>query len=178
MEATRRKKPGATIEILIPDFHGNREAWQTVLEIQPEIFNYNLETVRSLTPKVRHTATHDRTLAFLSYAREHSRNPHMKIKSGFMVGLGETDDEVKQALTDLHHTGVDIVTIGQYLRPTARHLPVVRWWEPEHFDRWAAVGEGLGIAHVVASPLTRSSYHAKSAAGAASTPSAAPMVAP
>ena len=99
-------------------------------------------------------------------------------KSGLIVGMGETDDEIVATLADLAAVGVDIVTIGQYLRPTARHLPVVRWWEPEHFDRWAGVGEAFGIAHVEASPLTRSSYHAKSAAGAASTAAAAPMVAP
>ena len=161
VEATRRENPGATIEILTSDFHGNREAWQTVLEIRPEIFNYNLETVRSLTPKVRHTATYDRTLTFLSYAREHSRNPHMKIKSGFMVGLGETDDEVKQALTDLHHTGVDIVTIGQYLQPSRRKLRVKAFIPPAQFDAWATFGRSLGIPQVYAGPFVRSSYNAK-----------------
>ena len=174
IEAIRARRPGTEVEVLIPDCRGDEASLDVLFSARPDVLNHNIETVARLQRAVRPSASYARSLSVLARAKAAG----LTTKSGLIVGMGEADDEIVATLADLAAVGVDIVTIGQYLRPTARHLPVVRWWEPEHFDRWAAVGEGLGIAHVVASPLTRSSYHAKSAAGAASTPSAAPMVAP
>lgn len=160
VKATREENPQATIEILTSDFHGNPNAWKTVMAIKPEVFNYNLETVRSLTPKVRHTATYDRTLNFLSYAKRNKQHPQMLIKSGFMVGLGESDDEVKEALQDLAKAGVDIVTIGQYLQPSRHKLRVKAFIPPAQFEAWADFGRSIGIPYVYAGPFVRSSYNA------------------
>ena len=128
--------------------------------VRPDVFNHNVETVARLQRAVRPSAGYARSLGVLSAAKAAG----LKVKTGFMLGLGETEDEVDGLLHDLAGIGVDIVTIGQYLRPTSNHLPVARWAEPAEFDRWKAVGEALGIGHVEASPLTRSSYHAKEAA--------------
>lgn len=160
VKEVRKENPGATLEILTSDFHGNREAWLKVMEIEPEIFNYNLETVRSLTPRVRHTATYDRTLDFLAFAKKEKKNPKMLIKSGIMVGLGETSEEVEEAMRDLHEVGVDIVTIGQYLQPNRNKLRVKAFVTPAQFDTWSDYGHKLGLPHVYAGPFVRSSYNA------------------
>ena len=130
--------------------------------VRPDVFNHNVETVARLQRAVRPSAGYARSLSVLARAKAAG----LTTKSGLIVGMGETDDEVVGCLADLAGIGVDIVTIGQYLRPTSHHLPVERWVEPATFARWAAAGEALGIGHVEASPLTRSSYHAKSAADA------------
>lgn len=156
----RELNPGITLELLTSDFHGSIDSWKTIMEIGPEIFNYNLETVRSLTPRVRHKATYDRTLAFLDFARKNKINPRMKIKSGLMVGLGETDDEVKEALHDLKNVGVDIVTIGHYLQPNKNKLRVKAFITPEQFNAWEKYGLSIGIPHLFAGPFVRSSYNA------------------
>ena len=127
------------------------------------MLNHNVETVARLQRAVRPSAAYARSLAVLARAKAAG----LVTKSGLIVGMGERDDEIVATLADLRAVGVDIVTIGQYLRPTARHLPVERWWEPADFERWREVGEGMGIAHVESSPLTRSSYHARAAADAA-----------
>ena len=169
IEAIRARR-GTEVEVLIPDCRGDEASLATIFDARPDVLNHNIETVARLQRAVRPSASYARSLSVLA----RSKAAGLTTKSGLIVGMGETDDEIVATLADLAAVGVDIVTIGQYLRPTARHLPVVRWWEPEHFERWAAVGEGLGIAHVEASPLTRSSYHAKSAAGAASASAGAP----
>ena len=128
--------------------------------MRPDVFNHNLETVARLQRAVRPSAGYARSLAVLA----HAKSAGLVTKSSLMVGIGETDDELVGALADLAGVGCDIVTIGQYLRPTTHHLPVARWVEPERFVGWKAEGESLGIGHVEAGPLTRSSYHAKRAA--------------
>ncbi|HMQ26164.1 MAG TPA: lipoyl synthase [Acidimicrobiales bacterium] len=169
--AIRARRPATQVEVLIPDCRGDEAALDTIFAARPDVLNHNVETVPRLQRAVRPSAAYARSLSVLARAKA----ADLTAKSGLIVGMGETDDEIVATLADLAAIGTDIVTIGQYLRPTTRHLPVVRWWEPEHFDRWREVGEALGIAHVEASPLTRSSYHAKSAAGAAApTPAVAP----
>ena len=170
IEAIRSRRPDTRVEVLIPDCRGDEGALATIFGARPDVANHNIETVPRLQRAVRPSASYARSLSVLARAKAAG----LTAKSGLIVGMGETDDEIVATLADLAAIGTDIVTIGQYLRPTARHLPVVRWWEPEHFDRWREVGEGLGIAHVEASPLTRSSYHARSAAGAAAGVTAQP----
>jgi lipoic acid synthetase len=131
-----------------------------VFAVRPDVFNHNVETVARLQRAVRPSAGYARSLGVLSAAKAAG----LTVKTGFMLGLGETESEVDGLLHDLAAIGVDIVTIGQYLRPTSNHLPVARWAEPAEFDRWKVVGESLGIGHVESSPLTRSSYHAKESA--------------
>jgi len=157
--------PATAVEVLIPDCKGDPEALEAVFGARPDILNHNLETVARLQRAVRPSASYARSLAVLARAKAAG----LTTKSGVMLGLGETADEVRSALVDLRAVGVDIVTIGQYLRPSAAHLPVERWWEPAEFEALAADAAGLGFAHVQASPLTRSSYHARAAAGAAAT---------
>jgi lipoyl synthase len=159
----RRRSPAGAVEVLVSDMKGDPAAIDTVIEARPDVFNHNLETVARLQRAVRPSAGYARSLAVLARAKEAG----MVVKSGLIVGMGETDAEIEGALADLAGIGVDIVTIGQYLRPTTNHLPVVRWVEPATFTRLAALGEALGIGHVEASPLTRSSYHARQAAAAA-----------
>ena len=163
IEAIRRRSPQTSVEVLIPDFGGSPDALQAVFDARPEVLNHNLETVARLQRAVRPSAGYARSLAVLARAKAAG----LVVKSGLIVGLGETFDEVVGALADLRGVGVDVVTVGQYLRPTARHLPVARWWTPEEFEQLKTVGEGMGIAHVESSPLTRSSYHARQAADAA-----------
>ena len=159
--AVRRRTPDVQVEVLIPDCGGDEAALAAIFAARPDVLNHNLETVARLQRAVRPSAGYARSLAVLARARAAG----LRTKSGLIVGLGETDDEVEGALADLAGVGVDIVTIGQYLRPTAAHLPVARWVEPATFERYRAVGEALGIGHVESSPLTRSSYHARQAAG-------------
>ncbi len=160
VRAIRARRPGTRVETLIADAHGDHASLQLLFDARPDVLNHNLETVARLQRAVRPSAGYARSLSVLARAKAAG----LTTKSGLIVGMGETDDEVIGALADLAGIGVDIVTIGQYLRPTSHHLPVERWVEPATFAKWAAAGEQFGIGHVEASPLTRSSYHAKSAA--------------
>ncbi len=158
--AIRRRCPTTDVEVLVPDFGGEPASLDIVFAARPDVFNHNLETVARLQRAVRPQASYARSLAVLARARVEG----LTTKSGLIVGMGEEPDEVRAAMADLRAVGVEIVTIGQYLRPTAQHLPVARWWRPEEFDELAEWGHDLGFAHVQASPLTRSSYHAREAA--------------
>jgi lipoic acid synthetase len=160
IEAIRRRSPATAVEVLISDCKGDPGALGTIFAARPDVLNHNLETVARLQSAVRPSAGYARSLAVLSRAGAEG----LRTKSGFMVGLGETVEEVHALLDDLAGVGVAIVTVGQYLRPTTNHLPVARWWEPAEFAALAAYGRSAGIAHVEASPLTRSSYHARQAA--------------
>jgi lipoic acid synthetase len=162
IDAIRRRCPGTAVEVLIPDCKGDEASLTTIFAARPEVLNHNLETVARLQRAVRPSASYARSLSVLGRAKEAG----LVTKSGLILGMGETEGEVLGALTDLAAVGVDIVTLGQYLRPTADHLPVVRWWRPEEFDRLRQAGLALGLRHVEASPLTRSSYHARAAAAA------------
>lgn len=159
VEAVRSENPGITIEILVPDFNGKDDALQLVMNARPHIFNHNLETVERLTPLVRSRAVYHRSLHVLRRAAEMSPG-RVATKSGLMLGLGETDEELMQALDDLRAHGVTVLTLGQYLRPSPKHLPVVEYILPEKFDWWKTVAEGKGFRHVASGPLVRSSYHA------------------
>jgi lipoyl synthase len=156
---SRRRSPGTEIEVLIPDFKGDRAALKTVMEARPEVLNHNTETVLRLQRDVRTSANYGRSLALLWRAKQ--MYPEGLIKSGLIVGMGETRDEVLATLADMRAIGIDIVTIGQYLRPTARHRPIHRYVHPGEFAEYKAYGEGMGIPHVESGPLVRSSYHAK-----------------
>ena len=161
--AIRHRLPRARVETLISDLGGDPDALRTVFDARPDVLNHNIETVARLQRAVRPSAGYARSLSVLARAKE----ARLTTKSSIIAGMGETHDEVVQTLADLHAAGTDIVTIGQYLRPSARHLPVDRWWPPEAFERWKQIGESMGIGHVESSPLTRSSYHARQAADAA-----------
>jgi len=163
IEAIRRRCPGTAIEVLVPDCKGDTAALDALMAAAPDVFNHNLETVARLQRAVRPSAGYARSLAVLARAK----GAGLTVKSGLILGMGESEDEVVGALADLRGVGVDIVTLGQYLRPSAAHLPVARWWSPEEFERLRLVGEAMGFAHVQSSPLTRSSYHARAAATAA-----------
>ena len=160
IEAIRRRSPGVAVEVLIPDCKGDPDALGTIFAAWPDVLNHNIETVLRLQAMVRPSASYARSLAVLARARAAG----LSTKSGIMVGLGETADEVVATLADLRGVGVSSVTIGQYLRPTADHLAVARWWTPDELADLAARGRALGLAHVEASPLTRSSYHAAQSA--------------
>jgi lipoic acid synthetase len=161
--AIRRRVPGCAVEVLVPDCKGDPSSLDVLVAAAPDVFNHNLETVARLQRAVRPSAGYARSLGVLARAKRGG----LTVKSGLILGMGETDDEVVGALADLAGAGVDIVTLGQYLRPTTHHLPVARWVEPATFSALAAEGRRLGLRHVEASPLTRSSYHARSAAAAA-----------
>jgi lipoic acid synthetase len=165
--AIRRRCPATTVEVLIPDCKGDETALNIVLAARPDVLNHNLETVNRLQRAVRPSASYARSLSVLG----RSSAAGCTTKSGIILGMGETRDEVVGALADLRAVGVGIVTLGQYLRPSAAHLPVARWWTPAEFEELGAVARAMGFAHVEASPLTRSSYHAKRAV-AATTPAA------
>lgn len=156
----RSQVDGATIEVLTSDFSGNLESLDIVLQAQPEIFNHNIETVRAMTPRVRHTATYDQTLKVLEHAKKHRVNPNMLVKSGIMVGLGETREQVKETLQDLAKIGCDIVTMGQYLQPNRRKLLVKTFIHPDEFKHYEDYGYSLGINHMYCGPFVRSSYNA------------------
>lgn len=160
-ETIRRSKdacPRMSIEVLIPDFQGDWDALQVVMDAKPDILNHNLETVPSQYFRVRPQAKYQRSLDLLATAKE--MEPNGLTKTGLMLGIGEQGDEVLEVLRDLVGVNVDIVTLGQYLRPTMKHLPVDRYVTPEEFARWKELGEGMGIPHVESGPLVRSSYHA------------------
>ncbi len=162
----RQLSPVATIEVLIPDFKGDDAALATVLAAQPEILNHNTETVPRLYSQVRPQAVYERSLAVLRRARE--LDPGTVTKSGLMVGLGETRGELLEVFEDLAANGVDVLTVGQYLRPTPAHLPVARYWHPDEFAALEAAALAMGFRHVEAGPLVRSSYHAEGQAHLAS----------
>ncbi len=155
---TRLRLPDASIELLIPDFKGSEQALRIVVEARPDILNHNLETVRRLYRLARPGGRYDRALELL--ARAKAMDPAAVTKSGVMVGLGEEWDEVVLALRDLRGVGVDLLTIGQYLRPSAAHLPVARYYTPEEFAELGRLGREMGYRHVESGPLVRSSYHA------------------
>ena len=160
VEAIRARRPSTRVETLISDAKGSLDSLGLLFAVRPDVLNHNVETVARLQRAVRPSAGYARSLSVLA----HAKAAGLVTKSSIMVGVGETDDELVGALVDLAGIGCDVVTIGQYLRPTSHHLPVARWVEPHEFVRWKQIGEALGIGHVEASPLTRSSYHAKQAA--------------
>lgn len=158
IEAIRSRDPKIVIEVLTPDFNGKDFALQKVLDARPHIFNHNLETVERLTPLVRSRAKYDLSLAFLKRAKE--LLPSTVTKSGLMLGLGETENEIFQAMDDLREAGVQVLTMGQYLRPTPQHLPVVEYITPEMFNVYGDIARNKGFEFVASGPLVRSSYHA------------------
>ena len=170
IRALKIRLPGASVEVLTPDFLGvEEEALRTVLAEQPEVFNHNIETVRRLHRKMRGAkASYDGALRLLARAKESAVYPVMT-KSGLMVGLGETNEEVFETLADLRAHGVDVVTIGQYLQPTPKHVPIDRWVHPDEFGLFRERGEHLGFGSVFAAPLVRSSYRAEEQHHAAET---------
>ena len=155
--AIRKKSPHTTMETLIPDFAGNWENLQAIIDVAPEIVSHNLETVRRLTKQVRIQAKYDRSLEVLFRLKKGG----MRTKSGVMLGLGETEDEVIETMEDLRSVGVDILTLGQYLQPTIKHLPVTEFITPEQFDNFKHLGLKMGFKYVESGPLVRSSYHAE-----------------
>jgi lipoic acid synthetase len=158
IEAIRERDASIIIEVLVPDFNGKDDSLRTVLEAAPHIFNHNLETVERLTPVVRSRAKYKLSLEFLARAKE--LRPDITTKSGIMLGLGETETEVFQAMDDLREHGVEVLTMGQYLRPTPQHLPVVEYIRPEVFNLYGDIARNKGFTHVASGPLVRSSYHA------------------
>jgi lipoic acid synthetase len=159
IERVRDLNPGIVIEVLVPDFLDKDDAIQTVLAANPHIYNHNLETVRRLTPSIRHRATYDRSLSVLGKVKKW-RGDTIYTKSGIMLGLGETEPEIDQAMRDLRVAGCNILTLGQYLQPTLSHLPVVEFVTPQKFADYKTKAEALGFIHVAAGPMVRSSYHA------------------
>jgi len=163
--AIRELSPGTTVEVLTPDFQGSEDSLQTVMAETPEIFNHNVETVPRLYRRVRPKADYGQSLRLLRRAKQ--VEPRSRTKSGFMVGLGESMEECRALLDDMRVHDIEIVTIGQYLRPSLKHHPLVRFWTPEEFAEMRAYGMALGFAHVESGPLVRSSYHAADQAVAA-----------
>ena len=155
----RRRNPGIVIEVLVPDFLDKDASLQRVLDAKPDIFNHNLETVRRLTPSVRSRAQYDRSLAVLRKAKDRSGGTSYT-KSGLMLGLGETESELLEAMVDLRLAKCDILTLGQYLQPSRCHLPVVEYVTPGKFDEYGAKAREMGFRHVASGPMVRSSYHA------------------
>ncbi|MFT5511937.1 MAG: lipoic acid synthetase [Bacteroidia bacterium] len=153
----RKWNPETTLETLIPDFQGNKEQLDNVIEVHPEIVSHNIETVRRLTREVRIQAKYDRSMEVLKYLRDKG----MKTKSGLMLGMGETEEEIRETLADLRAVGVDIITMGQYLQPTPRHLKVDRYVTPDEFAKYKDWADAMGYEFVESGPLVRSSYHAE-----------------
>jgi lipoic acid synthetase len=158
IRAIRRRSPGTSIEVLTPDFQGDRDAIRTVVEARPDIFNHNTETVPRLYPSIRPKAVYENSLGLLRYVKELA--PQMVTKSGVMVGLGETRDELLDVFRNMRAHSIDVLTVGQYLRPTRRHAEVVRYYPPEEFRDLKEAALSMGFAHVESGPLVRSSYHA------------------
>ncbi len=158
IRAIRDRIPGCGVEVLIPDFQGSRDAVETVMEAGPDVLNHNTETVPRLYRQVRMGARYERSLDVLAHAKR--MRPGTPTKSGLMLGLGETPEEVLQVMRDLRAHHVDILTLGQYLRPSPKHLPIVRYVPPAEFDEFRRMGDSMGFAHVESGPLVRSSYHA------------------
>ena len=158
VKAIRRMNPETTLETLIPDFQGNERNIDRIIEVAPEVVSHNMETVKRLTREVRIQAKYDRSLAVLKYLKD---NGIRRTKSGIMLGLGEQEEEVIQTLKDLREAGVDVVTIGQYLQPSKKHLPVKQFITPDQFQKYEKIGLELGFRHVESSALVRSSYKAQ-----------------
>jgi lipoic acid synthetase len=159
VEKIRALNPRTVIEVLVPDFLDKDASIQSVLAARPDIYNHNLETVRRLTPAVRHRATYDRSLSVLGKVKAWGKDAIIT-KSGLMLGLGETEEELFTALADLRRAGCDMLTLGQYLQPTLRHFPVAAYISPAKFAQYKTVAEQLGFRHVASAPMVRSSYHA------------------
>jgi lipoic acid synthetase len=159
IQEIRRKMPNAMVEVLIPDFQGRIESLETVLTAQPDVLNHNLETVPRLYDTVRPGADYHRSLQLLGNARRH--DPDLPTKSGLMLGLGEKAAEIQQTLADLRTVDCRMLTLGQYLQPSKKHLPVARFVPPEEFDHWKTVAEEMGFSEVASGPFVRSSYHAR-----------------
>ena len=159
IEEVSKLNPGIIIEVLVPDFNDSDAAIESVLAANPHIFNHNLETVRRLTPSVRSRATYDRSLSVLRKVKAR-RGKSIYTKSGVMLGLGETPDELFAAMSDLRGAGCDILTLGQYLQPTLKHLPVAEFVSPEKFNEYGERARQMGFVHVASGPMVRSSYHA------------------
>ena len=157
VKAIRHQSPGTTLETLIPDFAGNWENLQNIIDVAPEIVSHNLETVRRLTKQVRIQAKYDRSLEVLFRLKKGG----MRTKSGIMLGLGETDEEIIETMQDLRSVQVDILTLGQYLQPTPKHLPIAEFVTPERFEKYQKIGMEMGFRYVESGPLVRSSYHAE-----------------
>jgi lipoic acid synthetase len=164
VEAIRAAAPGCRIEVLIPDLKGSVEALRQVLDASPDVLNHNLETVERLQRPVRKAGRYERSLAVLANAAR--LRPEIPTKTGLMLGLGETEAEIRTALADIRARGCRLLTIGQYLAPSAEHLPVARWVTPEEFDAWAREARALGFSEVFSGPLVRSSYRAEKLAAA------------
>ncbi len=163
IRAIRERIPGCKVEVLVPDFQGSHEAMEIVMAERPDVLNHNTETVPRLYRQVRLGAGYERSLDMLAYAKK--LRPEVPTKSGLMLGLGETAEETLSVMRDLKGAKVDILTLGQYLRPSAKHLPVIRYVPPEEFAGYRRAGVEMGFGHVEAGPLVRSSYHASEAAG-------------
>jgi lipoic acid synthetase len=168
IRAIRERIPGCGVEVLIPDFQGSHAAVETVMDARPDVLNHNTETVPRLYRQVRLGARFERSLDVLAYAKRIS--PRTPTKSGLMLGLGETREEALGAMRDLRGSNVDILTLGQYLRPSPKHLPIVRYVPPAEFDEFRRAGYEMGFGHVEAGPLVRSSYHASHAIAPAGAP--------
>jgi lipoic acid synthetase len=160
IRAIRERVPGCKVEVLVPDFQGSHAAMDTVMNAHPDVLNHNTETVPRLYRQVRLGARYERSLEMLRYAKQ--IRPHIPVKSGLMLGLGETESEVLQVMHDLRSHRVDILTLGQYLRPSQKHLPILRYLPQQEFEQYKRAGLEMGFAHVEAGPLVRSSYHADS----------------
>ncbi|MBA4542122.1 MULTISPECIES: lipoyl synthase [Thermoactinomyces] len=158
IKAIRKRNPFTSVEVLIPDFMGNWDALKVVMDAKPDVLNHNIETVRRRSDRVRSKAKYDRSLELLKRAKE--MQPQIPTKSSIMVGVGETFDEVVEAMQDLRAHDVDIVTIGQYLQPTKKHLKIDRYYTPDEFKQLREIGLSMGFSHVESGPLVRSSYHA------------------
>jgi len=159
VRAVRRHAPRCRVEVLIPDFQGNPESLQTVIEAGPDVLNHNTETVPRLYKVARHGGRYERTLDLFRRARRSA--PMLVTKSGIILGLGEERHELLATMGDLRDADVNVLTLGQYLRPSPKHLPIARYYRPEEFSELAEIGRAMGFAHVEAGPLVRSSYHAK-----------------
>ena len=157
VKAIRRVSPSTTMETLIPDFKGNMDQVQRIIDVAPEVVSHNMETVKRLTRSVRIQARYERSLEVLKYLKEGG----MRTKTGIMLGLGETEEEVIEAMKDLVDVGLDVLTLGQYLQPTPKHLPVLDFVTPEQFAKYKVIGLELGIQYVESGPLVRSSYKAE-----------------
>jgi lipoyl synthase len=165
IEAIRERIPGCRVEVLVPDFQGSQAALRVVMDARPDVLNHNTETVPRLYRQVRLGARYERSLDLLAHAKKLA--PGTPVKSGLMLGLGEKGDEILLVMRDLRAHSVDILTLGQYLRPSPKHLPVIRYIPPAEFDGYRRAGEEMGFAHVEAGPLVRSSYHADDSHAAA-----------
>ena len=157
IETIRRFAPEVTVEVLIPDFNGHLDLVDKIIAAKPKIISHNLETTRRLTPTVRHIATYDQSLSVLKRIADSG----IPAKTGVMLGLGETEEEILELIRDAHQVGVSVMTIGQYLQPTRRHLPVVEYIHPKQFARLRTLGLEIGLRHIESGPLVRSSYHAE-----------------